>query len=287
MAVPKYDQMFNPLLEVLHDLGGSASNEEFEDKVAAKLGLSEADLSLMHSPNQSRFSYNLAWTRSYLKSYGYLESPARKIWSLSDLGKQVKTVDPKEVKRFVLDALKEKRKLKQLETKIEDSEPELPEEIAELSWQDEALDALKVMPPEAFERLCQLLLRRSGFVQVEVTGKTGDGGIDGKGILKFGILSFHVYFQCKRYKDTVGSSVVRDFRGAMVGRADKGIIITTGRFSRDAKQEATRDGATPLDLIDGDELVEMFKEFQIGIKTKIEQKVVETTEVNKNFFLEF
>ena len=110
MAVPKYDQMFNPLLEVLHDLGGSASNEEFEDKVAAKLRLSEADLSLMHSPNQSRFSYNLAWTRSYLKSYGYLESPARKIWSLSDLGKQARTVDPKEVKRFVLDALKEKRK---------------------------------------------------------------------------------------------------------------------------------------------------------------------------------
>ena len=285
MSVPKFDQMFNVLLEVLRDLGGSASNEELEEKVSLKLGLTESDLSAMHTPNQTRFSYNLAWTRSYLKNFGLLEIPARKVWSLNDLGKQTKVVDPKEVKRIAREVTAEKKKLKNIELQIDTVDFDPEDDVEPMSWELETLGVLKMMPPEAFERLCQYLLRRSGFVQVEVTGRTGDGGIDGKGIFKLGILSFHVFFQCKRYKDSVGSPVVRDFRGAMVGRADKGIIMTTGTFSRDAKLEALRDGATPLDLIDGDELVRMLKEHQIGIKT--EQKMVELVQVNKNFFLEF
>ena len=139
------------------------------------------------------------------------------------------------------------------------------------------------MPPDAFERLCQRLLRESGFIQVEVTGRTGDGGIDGRGVVKLGgLLSFHVIFQCKRYRDTVSSSAIRDFRGAMVGRADKGLFLTTGTFSRDAKAEAQRDGAPPLDLIDGDELVVMLKEMRLGIEVK--QKVTEDVIVKREWF---
>ena len=124
--------------------------------------------------------------------------------------------------------------------------------------------------PDAFERLAQRLLRESGFLQVEVTGKTGDGGIDGKGIVRVsGLLSFHVIFQCKRYRGSITPSQIRDFRGAMQGRADKGFFITTGTFTRDAIKEATRDGAPPIDLIDGELLCDKLKEFKLGVQTEL------------------
>lgn len=130
------------------------------------------------------------------------------------------------------------------------------------------------MPPDKFERLCQRMLRELGFVNVEVTGRSGDGGIDGKGILKLGgVLSFHVVFQCKRYRSSIAPTVIRDFRGAMIGRADKGLVITTGTFTRDAKKEAQRDGAIPIDLIDGNDFVDKLKELQLGVSTKTEEKV--------------
>jgi restriction system protein len=183
-------------------------------------------------------------------------------------------VDKNTVKRSVQEEDRKKREERQSQ---EDEEPE------ELGWEAEVLDSLKIMPPEAFERLCQRVLRESGFIQVEVTGKSGDGGIDGRGVVKLGaILSFHVHFQCKRYKDTVSASVIRDFRGAMVGRADKGIILTTGTFTREAKAEALRDGAPPLDLIDGDEFVQMLKFYQLGITVK--ERVVEEVTVASSWF---
>jgi restriction system protein len=129
----------------------------------------------------------------------------------------------------------------------------------------------------------QRLLRESGFIQVEVTGQSGDGGIDGKGIMRLGgMLSFHVIFQCKRYSGSVGAGHVRDFRGAMVGRADKGLLITTGNFTRDAEREATRDGAPAIDLIDGNLLAEKLKEMGLGVITKIVQ--VEQIEINHEWF---
>lgn len=154
---------------------------------------------------------------------------------------------------------------------------------AELHWEDEALETIKQIAPKAFETLCQRLLRESGFIQVEVIGRSGDGGIDGRGVVRVGgLLSFHVIFQCKRYRDTVSASAVRDFRGAMVGRADKGLLITTGAFSRDARAEAQRDGAPPLDLIDGEELVQKLKELRLGIHVR--PKTVEEVTVDRTWF---
>jgi restriction system protein len=140
------------------------------------------------------------------------------------------------------------------------------------------------MVPSAFERLVQRLLRESGFIQVEVIGKSGDGGVDGKGIMRLGgLLSFHVIFQCKRYQGSVTVSQVRDFRGAMVGRADKGLLITTGNFTKGAMREATRDGAPAIDLIDGDLLIDKLKELGLGVKTeKIE---IEQIAIDSDWFL--
>jgi restriction system protein len=277
--VPTFDQMMNPLIQVLKNLGGSGTIEEIYVKVSEELQLSDDILEILHNPEKSsgtEVEYRLAWTRTYLKKYGLLENSSRGVWALTSKGRQTEKVNPTKVKRFVRDLDKQERSVLD---KIHSEE-----EDAEFTWKEELLGTLLQMDPSAFERLTQRLLRESGFIQVEVTGKSGDGGIDGKGIIRLGgMLGFHVIFQCKRYKGSVSSGQIRDFRGAMVGRADKGLFITTGNFTRAAEQEATRDGAPAIDLIDGDLLADKLKELSLGIKTKIVS--VEKVEIDRDWFL--
>jgi restriction system protein len=273
MPVPTYDGLFNPLLRAMRELGGSASVSEQEDKVVEVLGLSDDEAAEIHRGNRTKLSYRLAWARNYLKRVGLLENSARGVWALTARGNAAQKIDPAKIKREVL-ALDREQVGKEKPT---DAAP------AEAGWEDEALEIVKRIPPKSFESLCQRLLRESGFIQVEITGRSGDGGIDGRGVLRVGgILSFHVIFQCKRYKDTVSAGVVRDFRGAMVGRADKGLLITTGTFTRDARAEAQRDGAPPLDLIDGEELVQKLKDLRLGID--VTPRVTEDVTIRKEWF---
>jgi restriction system protein len=268
--------MFNPLLEGLRKLGGSASIPEQEDAVSAILKLSDKDLAEIHRGNRTKFSYRLAWARNYLKNYGLLENSSRGVWALTQLGQKTTKVDKREVKREV------NRRGRQIDAEESPKAGRLTN-IDEPSWEEELLGAIRKMSPSAFERLSQRLLRESGFIQVEVTGRSSDGGIDGKGVVRLGgLLSFHMIFQCKRYKGSVGSSIVRDFRGAMVGRADKGLLITTGSFTNEARREAQREGAPPIDLIDGEALVTKLKELGMGVV--VEQRVVEQVIVNHDFF---
>ncbi|GAK56934.1 restriction endonuclease [Candidatus Vecturithrix granuli] len=264
--VPTYDRLMNPLIQALRELGGSGTIEEIDAKVTEIASITDEQLEMLHNPekgSQTEIEYRLAWARTYLKKYGVLENSSRGIWALTAKGTKLAKVDPKAVRQFVLN---QKKKAPPLEKK----EDEIGEEVGEQSWREELLNTLLNMEPAAFERLTQRLLRESGFIQVEVTGKSGDGGIDGKGIMRLsGLLSFHVIFQCKRYRGAVTSSQVRDFRGAMVGRADKGLLITTGNFTKDAMKEATRDGAPAIDLIDGDLLADKLKELELGVKTEI------------------
>lgn len=277
MAAPTYDDLIEPLFIAMHELGGSASIEEQEEKVAEIMQLSDEQLSEIHRDNRTKFSYRLAWARTYLKRYGVLTNSSRGIWALTADGQKRKTVSKAEVKKLV------QSQEKQTTIKKKDKEPEEPEELEEFKWQEQALEVVKSISPDAFERLCQRILRESGFTSVEVIGKSGDGGIDGKGVVRLGgLLSFHVIFQCKRYQGSISPSIVRDFRGAMVGRADKGLLITTGTFTREARKEAQRDGAPPLDLIDGDDLVEKLKELSMGVEIK--QKVIEEVTVDKSYF---
>jgi restriction system protein len=180
------------------------------------------------------------------------------------------------VKNYVREQLRQAR-VASVEEEVEESE-------IEATWREALLDTLMEMDASAFERLTQRLLRESGFVQVEVTGRSGDGGIDGKGIMRLGgLLSFHVIFQCKKYRGAVSVGQVRDFRGAMVGRADKGLLITTGNFTKDAIREATRDGAPAIDLIDGDQLLDKLKELELGVRT--ERVEVERVNVDRDWLL--
>lgn len=277
MSIPTYDDLFNPVLQALHNLGGSGSNSEIDEKVAEILNLTEDEINEIHRGNRTKLSYRLAWSRNYLKRFGLLENSSRGVWALTPKGKDTQSVDKKEVNKVV----KSLDQLDSIESEV--AEGKDPENVSKL-WQEELLENIMTLTPEAFERLCQRILRESGFVQVEVTGRSGDGGIDGRGIIKMGgLLSFHIIFQCKRYSGSVPSKEIRDFRGAMVGRADKGLFITTGTFTRDSKAEASRDGAPPIDLIDGDELVEKMKELELGVNIK-KQEVVE---IDKDWFKSF
>ena len=149
-------------------------------------------------------------------------------------------------------------------------------------WKSTLLETLKQIDPAAFERLSMRILREAGFQRVEVVGKSGDGGLDGVGLYKMSFVSFPIYFQCKRYAGGVGAGVVRDFRGAMAGRGDKGLIITTGTFTPGARAEATRDGAPPVDPIDGDELCGLILEYRIGVD--VTERLVREVTVDESFF---
>lgn len=265
--VPTYDEPNWPALQALRELGGSAGISEHLSKVIELYQVPESVANQPHGDTgRTELEYRLAWARTALRRCHYVENSARGVWSLTEEGESAS----EEELRSRIAALRnlDIQNRQQTKSKVDDQQ-----QIGNIDWRDELLDVLKSMDPSAFERLAQRLLRESGFVKVEVTGRSGDGGIDGTGILQLSLMSFHVLFQCKRYQGSVGSGAVRDFRGAMMGRTDKGLIITTGTFSPDARREATRDGAPPIDLIDGVSLCEKLKELSLGVETKLVEEV--------------
>ncbi len=270
--VPTYDSMMNPLIEALSILGGSGTIEEIDDKVIEIMKLSNDIIEIPHGEksNKSEVEYRLAWTKTYLKRYGLLENSSRGVWSIVPEKRNIKKVNEKEVVTFVRNL--DKKVKEENENILDSNDLNAPEEIQD--WREKLKAVLMEMKPDAFERLIKRLLRESGFYQVEVTGKSGDGGIDGKGIFRIaGFISFNVLFQCKKWKNSINSSEIRDFRGGLQGRADKGLFVTTSNFTRDAIKEASREGAPPIDLIDGDALVEKLKEYKLGIKIELVEKV--------------
>jgi restriction system protein len=284
--IPAFDDLMNPLIDALTALGGSGSIDEIENKVAELLKLTDKQLEVMHTTTgkdtRTSFAYNLAWARSYLGIYGVLEVSSRGVWALTPKGSKIGKVDPVEVKRYVW---RQDKKLKVATALGSDDVAETVEEAEEetASWREEVAEALSKMTPSGFERLIQRILRESDFIRVEVTGRSGDGGVDGRGILRLGgLIGFTVIFQAKRWKNSVGAPEIRGFRGAMAGRADKALFITTSTFTKEAKKEASRDGALPIDLIDGEELVDKLKLLSLGVK--IEKKEVEKVTVVPGWF---
>lgn len=281
-AVPPYQDLLWPAVQVMRDLGDSGSIDEITERVLDRENFSEAQQAVLHGDGPgTEIAYRLAWARSYLKGMGLAENSRRGVWSLTEKGRTVTEAEIEPLRqKYAAENRKQSRRKADLETP--DTSPETPLLESEESWQDQLLDCLMQMDPAAFERLAQRLLREAGFTNTRVTGKSGDGGIDGVGVYRLSLVSFPVFFQCKRYVGSVGAGAVRDFRGAMMGRGDKGLIITTGTFTADAKAEAARDGAPPLDLIDGARLCELLKDFEMGVTTQIRQ--VQDVSVDSSFF---
>lgn len=285
--------MMWPMLLSVAELGGSGSISEISDAVIKRQRYTDAQQAVLHKDGpQTKINYRLAWARSHLKAAGFLINSSRGIWSLTEAGDDLVRLGEPEGPRQLQDKWRDvfrtlRRPSKTAAGVTADQEPAVTGSAStgpgvDEGWKTQLLESLMAMEPAAFERLAQRLLREADFISVNVTGRSGDGGIDGLGIYRLSLLSFPVFFQCKRYRGSVGSGAVRDFRGAMAGRGDKGLLITTGTFTADAKAESTRDGAPPVDLIDGLALCDLLKRYELGVRTTVRQ--VEDIAVVPDFF---
>jgi len=262
---PKFVQFLDSVLRALKELGGSARPGEVVEVVAKLKSIPETQRQETLQSGALRFDNQIAFARQYLVWAGYLDSSKRGVWTLTEKGLTCPGLTEAEALRL----FKEQHALHSSGARREDGEADEGDSTHEEppeGYKENLLALLRQLPPGGFERLCQRILRESGFEQVDVTGRSGDGGIDGIGIVKVNpFVTFKVLFQCKRYAGGVGAGHVRDFRGSMQGRADKGIIITTGTFTKDANAEAVRDGVPPIELVDGSQLVELLRELELGL----------------------
>jgi restriction system protein len=280
----QFAQYINPLLAVLKRLGGSARAAEAKAAVAEHLRLGDEALEDRLASGSSRYENQVSWARYYLVRAGYIDSSRRGVWALTEKGHNAQQLTDAEINRLVKHVIFEwgSRDAEDNEPLAAPSEARPPDESARSDHRTQLLSTILGLPASGFERLCQRLLREAGFEQVTVTGRSGDGGIDGIGILELNAFaSFRVVFQCKKYEGSVGSAAVRDFRGAMQGRAEKGLILTTGSFSADAKREALRDGVPPIELVDGERLLVLFEQLELGLTPR------KTYDVKPGFFDEF
>ena len=280
----QFVRYFGPVLDALRDLGGSGTPDEVVERVAKDLQLPDAVQNDLLPSGEPRYRNQVAWARFYLVREGLVDSSKRGVWSLTERGRKT-TLTPEEAREIFLKwvgIFQQRRKSKA------NAPAETLDGAADGSgaapndFRSDVIELVLTLPPAGFERLCQRLLREAGFTQVIVTGSSGDGGIDGYGTLQVNpLVSFKVLFQCKRYSKSVPAAHVRDFRGAMAGRADKGIILTTGTFTAEARREASRDGVPAIELIDGEKLVDMFMTLEFGLRP------IKTFEVDRAFFDEF
>lgn len=286
---PQFVKYFAPVISALKELGNSGTPSEVKDLIAVNLQISDNILDeQLPSGTSSRFDNQVAWARFYLAKAGYIDSSKRGIWKLTEAGidSEITPKEALEIFQKLQQAFRQESINNQINKDLETDEDNVAapdsNENSFRNYRQELLETIRNLSPTGFEHLCQRLLRESGFQQVEITGRSGDCGIDGKGILQINLLiSIPVLFQCKRYIGSVGAPEIRDFRGAIMGRADKGIFITTGTFTSEARREAVRDGVPPIELVDASKLILMFEQLELGLIPKT------VYEIDKSFFKEF
>ena len=277
--MPTQVNLMWPTLCALKRLGDSASLRELDDQVSTDMGLEDAILEELHGNGpQTEFANRCGWARTRLRRVGTVDTSGSGVWTITKFGRQVESAD--KLRKLEKEWRAQEKKRKQHDSGLPaapseaddlDGGPDKPEDE---SWQGDLITIVRELKPDAFERLCQWLLREHGFTRVEVTGRPGDRGIDGTGVLRMNnLLSFHVKYQCKRYAGTVGAPEVREFRGALDGHDAKGLFITTGKFSKEAERESVKDGAKAIDLIDGEELCRLLREKGLGVVTETVVKV--------------
>ncbi len=289
ILAPTYTELIVPTYKALLSLGGSGTNTEICERVIKDMNLSDdvVDESHLGSENQTELEYQLAWARTYLKNFGVIINSKRSVWSITGNYTGGVELDPKEIVSFTANRNAKRREASAKTIEVnplqpddgidQNDETEFPEEVK--PWRQRLSEVLMKMDPYGFERLAQRVLRECGFTQVEVTKKSGDGGIDGTGKLKInGIFSFNVAFQCKRYKGAVSAGDIRDFRGSLTTDIEKGVFITTGTFTKAAKEEASNPGKQQIDLIDGEEFINKIAQYGLGVREVV------TYEIDEEFF---
>ena len=284
--IPRYGELITHTFSALKKLGGSGGNNEILKKIIEMLDLPDEVVDITHKGHESvtELDYQAAWARTYLKKYGVIDNISTAVWAITPEFSQIETIDGKQIyteinKQKVSHRNNSKTEKDDTNAMMEDDTPEdegidVPDEVK--GWRTQLADVLQKMDPYAFERLAQRILRACGFTEVIVTKASGDGGIDGTGRLKVnGIFSLNVAFQCKRYVGSVGASTVREFRGSLSKSAEKGILITTGTFTKAAREDASNSGKEQIDLIDGEELIDLIATHKIGVREEIIYKIDE------------
>lgn len=289
----EFIKWMGPILDALRTLGGSGTPKEVTEKIIAEQKVSEKVLSEKISSGMSRFQNQVYWGRQYLVWENLLESTKKGIWKLSEQGYTTHLTEDESHKIFLkwVGIYSERRKQKEIIGNKPVDSVSVIEEIdidettnAKADYKQELLATLRNMKPLNFEKFSLLLLRENDFEELKLTGGSKDDGIDGSGVLRINpVVSFRVLFQCKRYAENnkVARTQIADFRNAMLGRAEKGIFITTGFFTKEAQVEATRDGATAIELVDADKLVAMIEKTELGLRP------ITTYEVDHNFFKQY
>ena len=288
---PKRGDLFVPLMNALKKLGGSGRVDEINDKVIEILSLSDEDADFPHTNGaQTKVEYELAWARTLLKYIKFLDNTVKGVWVLTPKGQESRHENSEFIVmiRKYWKERKEQNKIEEKEIKSEVDtgidEDELKGEEVEDDWRGSLIKILKSLNPYGFEKLAQRILRESGFTNVKITKRSHDGGLDGKGILRMNnLVSVPIIFECKRYNNPVGAEKIRSFRGAMEGRADRGLFITTSTFTRDAIEESKREGAKLIDLIDGEQFMDLLKDLKLGIKVELVEKI----NIDEDWFKEF
>lgn len=284
---PTQLELIEPTYAALVALDGSATIDEIRDRVIEDLKLSDEVVDEPHKGNasqQTELEYQLAWARTRLKNYGAITNSKRGVWMITPEFADRQTITRAEVEESIKQTKLQGKTKEEAEKMLTDGDPtndgEVIDSVEDLElWRTELAKTLHGMNPYAFERLAMLLLRECGFAQVSVTKKSGDGGIDGTGKLRInGIFSFNVAFQCKRFKGSVTAGDIRDFRGSLTTDIEKGVFITTGNFTKAAREEASNAGKQQIDLIDGEEFINKLIEYGLGVKEKT------IYEVDKAFF---
>lgn len=281
-TIPQYHELMWPVLAALKELGGSATIKEMHDRVVEDQQFSEDQQSISTKDGRmSEIEYRLHWARTHLKGIGAATNSARGVWTITQKGREITPAQMEADMKLWRAEIQAKAKAKQDSGEVADESAG----DSLQSWEDELIARLLLVSPDGFERLAQRLLREAGFVNVTVLGKSGDGGIDGVGVYRLSLVSFPVYFQCKRFRGSVTAGTVRDCRGAMAGRGEKGLLITTGSFTKEAQNEASRDGAPPVELIDGNRLCELLRDYRLGVSVHERVELVAT--VDPSFFDEY
>lgn len=288
---PKRWQLLVPTLRALNEPVGSGRIDEIRDKVIEILSIPDNIVDFPHGDgSRTEIEYELAWTRTFLKYIDFLINTSMGVWVLTKKAEEIEW-EPEEIKKMIKLYRKQRRELKKKEEKQEVAEDELvigeevlEDEEVERNWREKLIEILISLNPYGFEKLTQIVLRESGFANVKITKRSHDGGLDGKGILRMNnLVSVPIIFECKRYRNPVGAEKVRNFRGAMEGRADRGLFITTSTFSRKAIEESKREGAKLIDLIDGERFIDLLKELSLGVKIELVEKIT----IDEDWFDEF
>lgn len=284
--VPEVVRFIPRILATLREMNGVAKAGAV--KAAVVQAISEAGEPVndqMLSSGVPKYQNDIYWARMYLVNAGLLEPSkvaGHGVWKLTQGG----WLSPLDMSTAA--AIYYKTASSSSQGSKNKDEADLPAPSGDdhqqdlegtVNWQVQLKAVLWSLSDQGFEHLCAAIMTANGLDQIKVTGKSGDKGIDGMGLMYLddaGLISIRVAWQCKRYTNTtVGSAEVRNFRGSLDHKTDHGIIFSTSTFTAEAMKESVALGKAPVRLVPLDELIEMLRKLKLGVVSEPEPAVVD------------